>query len=251
MKHLTLVIGLVWISFSLVAGCGDDDSGLPEQTGSQCITVDDCYPDIDHADLLGEVQCLDRVRDGYCTHLCTADTDCCAAEGECETELAQVCAPFESTGLNMCFLSCEEADLTPPPDANPDDPIDEQEFCQREASPDFTCRSSGGGSNNRKVCVPAACGVGAGCTDSADCGAGLECRTELGGGYCTESGCAATADCPADSHCVVVNGGTNYCAPICTTASDCTLCRPPDHPATCASDVTLADGESVSVCIAD
>jgi hypothetical protein len=29
-----------------------------------------------------------------------------------------------------------------------------ENFCQEEAHPAFACRSSGGGSSNRKVCVP-------------------------------------------------------------------------------------------------
>ena len=72
----------------------------------------DCYPHVDHAELAGAVECLDCVRAGYCTHLCETDDDCCAVEGECETDLKQVCAPFESTGRRMCLLSCEGADLS-------------------------------------------------------------------------------------------------------------------------------------------
>jgi hypothetical protein len=54
---------------------------------------------------------LTRVEAGYCTHLCQADTDCCALEGECRTGLAAVCAHFESTGHRMCFLSCDASVL--------------------------------------------------------------------------------------------------------------------------------------------
>lgn len=127
--------------------CADDDHGddtSPDMVGEACEVVDDCYDDVDHADLAGEVQCLDRVPGGHCTHLCQSDADCCAIEGECETDLPQVCAPFESTGLMMCFLSCEGEDVGDDPDA----------FCHEHAHPDFGCRSTGGGSANRKVCVP-------------------------------------------------------------------------------------------------
>ncbi len=129
--------------FIVAAGC-DPDGG--ENTGRACVVVDDCFPGIDPANLSGDVHCLDRVEDGYCTHLCETDADCCAVEGECLTPNPQVCAPFESTGLRMCFLSCEPGDV--------DDWDDDNAYCQEYGHPDFNCRSTGGGSENRKVCVP-------------------------------------------------------------------------------------------------
>jgi hypothetical protein len=92
--------------------------------------------------------CLDRVEGGYCTHECEADDDCCAVEGECDEDFSQVCGPFENTGLMLCFLSCEEEDI----DAAGAD--DGDAFCAEHAGPDFICRSTGGGSANRRVCVP-------------------------------------------------------------------------------------------------
>ena len=85
---------------------------------------------------------------GYCTHHCTQDSDCCAVAGECPGSRAQVCGPFESTGEMYCFLSCEKEDL----DAAQFD--DGDTYCQRYVSAAFHCRSTGGGSENRKVCVP-------------------------------------------------------------------------------------------------
>ena len=138
-NHLWMSISLCLAAgIVLVGGCGDDEA---ENAGSVCTTADDCYPDIDRADIKGAVACMDRVPDGYCTHLCTADADCCAVDGECITGFTQVCAPFESTGQNYCFLSCEGVD-------------DETTFCQENAGSSFTCRSTGGGSTNRKICVP-------------------------------------------------------------------------------------------------
>lgn len=122
------------------AGCGKD-RGEGENTGSACEIAEDCYPDVNHEDLAGEVVCMDRVEGGYCTHHCTADEDCCAAEGECDTGLVQLCAPFESTGEYFCFISCEGVE-------------DEEAFCQENAHPRFICRSTGGGVDNEKVCVP-------------------------------------------------------------------------------------------------
>jgi hypothetical protein len=98
--------------------------------------------------LMGDAVCLDKVTGGYCTHFCTQDSDCCAAKGECVGNHAEVCGPFESTGMMYCFLSCEDADLknTTITDANV--------YCQTFASSAFTCRSTGGGALNRKVCTP-------------------------------------------------------------------------------------------------
>jgi hypothetical protein len=130
---------------SWACGDGDGDESSPDQAGDACHEPADCYEEVDHADLRGEVQCLDRVPDGYCTHLCETDDDCCAVDGECETGLHQVCAPFESTGMRMCFLACEDADVE---DADADD------YCHEHVGDAFGCRSTGGGSENRKVCTP-------------------------------------------------------------------------------------------------
>ena len=116
MRPLIRVLPLLLLT---TLACGKDDkdeagdeTGSPDQVGSVCLAPEDCYPNIDHTELAGEVQCLDRVPEGYCTHECASDEDCCAVEGECETTLPQVCSPFESTGQMMCFLSCEEADVS-------------------------------------------------------------------------------------------------------------------------------------------
>lgn len=138
--HCALALLLV-SSAVLIQACGGDE----EQAGQACEVADDCYPDLDVADLKGEVQCLDKVAGGYCTHLCTTDADCCAVTGECKGGHPQVCAPFESTGLMMCFLSCEKDALGGE---------DEATFCQSFANDGFGCRSTGGGSENRKVCTP-------------------------------------------------------------------------------------------------
>jgi hypothetical protein len=137
MRSLALIWTLAALAMGLV-GCHDDNH---ENTGHACTAVEQCYPGVDPADLLGAVVCMDRVTGGYCTHQCIVDTDCCAAAGECETGFPQVCAPFESTGDRYCFLSCEGV-------------ADEATYCQENANPGFGCRSTGGGSANRKVCVP-------------------------------------------------------------------------------------------------
>jgi hypothetical protein len=50
-----------------------------------------------------------------------------------------------------CFLSCAAADISAAPDAGTVDPAT---YCQRWANSSFTCRSTGGGSNNQKFCGP-------------------------------------------------------------------------------------------------
>lgn len=135
------MLGLLTATGTIVAGCGDDD----ENAGQSCESVDDCYPELDPADIQGDIVCMDRVAGGYCTHLCQDDSDCCAADGECPSGHPQVCAPFESTNQYYCFLSCEDADVG---DENADT------YCQDFASEEFGCRSTGGGSDNRKICSP-------------------------------------------------------------------------------------------------
>ncbi len=134
------------------AGDGDGDgtggSMTVEMTGSACESVDDCYPRVAEGELSGPAMCLDRVEEGYCTHECEEDLDCCAAEGECESDLAQVCAPFASLEVKLCFLSCEDEEVAAAGFESAD------EFCQEEANPEFGCRSTGGGQANRRVCMP-------------------------------------------------------------------------------------------------
>jgi hypothetical protein len=143
----------------------------------------------------------------------------------------------------MCLLSCEEADIAGDPDAE-----DGNDFCQQNASWDFICRSSGGGSENRKVCMPATCGIGAACSSDDDCG-DLSCVRGATGGYCSKRDCAVNDDCPGDSLCVT-SGGSSYCYKACSAASDCSLCRFDGVRPACSDDVVFAeDGTTGSVCI--
>ena len=140
--EVTVLVAL-FAGYAGAAACGHGDGEGASGAGSACEVPDDCYPEADAEEIRGEVMCLDRVPGGYCTHTCTTDADCCAAQGECDGR-PQVCAPFESTGTMMCFLSCEAADV------GQDDP---DGYCRDTASSEFSCRSTGGGSNNRKVCA--------------------------------------------------------------------------------------------------
>ena len=253
-RVLRSLCALMIVSASLLGACGgddDDDGGntppptRPEDTGAACMTADQCYPDVADGALQGDALCLDEVRGGYCTHECEADEDCCAAEGECESDLAQVCSPFTSTGMMMCFLSCEQEDLENRPDY-----ADENEYCQREASRDFICRSSGGGNQNRKICVPGDCGVGADCAADTDCTGDLTCVTTFRGGYCTQAGCTVNEDCPTDSLCVMHDNGESYCYKRCAGASDCSFCRADGFYSTCSDEVVFSvDGTADTVCV--
>ncbi len=143
---ILVIISAGW----LLPGCGDDDDGAagPTNTGQSCSSVEQCYPGVADGELLGEAVCLDRVEGGYCTHLCATDSDCCAVPGECAGSYSQVCSPYESEDDLFCFLSCEDEDWQNAA------AVDSEAFCQSYAGPAFHCRSSGGGSLNRKVCTP-------------------------------------------------------------------------------------------------
>ncbi|HVJ94133.1 MAG TPA: hypothetical protein VM580_30300 [Labilithrix sp.] len=169
MKHCSYAALAGCVVVALAGACGSSDAdessrsssdaGIvhSENTGQSCKVATDCYPEVEAGALAGEVQCLDRVTGGYCTHLCKTDADCCAVPGECKGAHRQVCSPFESTGQMMCFLSCEDEDIRDATDGGIDSdggPIDSTVYCTTYASAAFKCRSSGGGTKNRKVCVP-------------------------------------------------------------------------------------------------
>jgi len=148
---------LGWLAAGVV-GCSDDNGapyGSADNAGQACSAASQCYPGIDRAALEGEVVCLDRVEGGYCTHECNDDSNCCSVADECWSNLLQVCSPFESTDQKYCFLSCEDSDVADGAvRVGASSSITPDEYCSRYAHPSFHCRSSGGGSENRKVCVP-------------------------------------------------------------------------------------------------
>jgi hypothetical protein len=126
----------------LAAAC----HGHAEHVGQACSRAEQCYADVKPELRGGAAVCLTRVRGGYCTHPCSTDSDCCAVDGECPGGLRQVCAPFESTKSKLCFIACTAAE-------GEEDEEDEADAC-RSVNDAFICRSSGGGSQNRKICVP-------------------------------------------------------------------------------------------------
>jgi hypothetical protein len=150
-RHWPSTLSILFLGGLFVFACDDDDDNTmlpPEHAGQACANAGECYRQLDGAALQGgPAFCLDRVPGGYCTHLCSTDADCCAIPGECKTPQPQVCAPFESTGQKYCFLSCESAIVS-------QSGYDESAYCTTYAHASFGCRSTGGGAQNRKVCVP-------------------------------------------------------------------------------------------------
>ena len=163
----------------------------PEPTGTACMVANDCYAGLDTNELSGPAVCIDKVEDGYCTHECETDDDCCALEGECRTGFKQVCASFENSDQKYCFLSCEDEDLVPGAGGMGGAvAVDADGYCEREAHERFLCRSTGGGSENKKACLPdaGAAGAGAGGAPMAQGGAG---------GVASEGGAPAAAGAAA------------------------------------------------------
>lgn len=142
-------------AIAVAPACSSSNSSTggvgPGQTGSSCTAATQCYPGVDAAALHGQATCLTQLQNGYCTHTCTADKDCCAVPGECRTGFNEVCASFESTAQMYCFLSCSAADIAAAPNAGTTDPTT---YCQTWANASFTCRSTGGGAQQQKFCGP-------------------------------------------------------------------------------------------------
>ncbi|MDB4942084.1 MAG: hypothetical protein JWP97_1618 [Labilithrix sp.] len=156
---------------------GSDDSGISagsdsgprgvEPAGQSCTAAAQCYAGVDagaDGGVVGEATCLTKIENGYCTHTCQTDGDCCAVPGECLTSVKEVCSPFENQGAQYCFLSCEDADIARAIAANAssgyydggatDAASSADAYCQSYAGSATSCRSSGGGTQNRKVCIP-------------------------------------------------------------------------------------------------
>jgi hypothetical protein len=146
---------LAALGFVAIAACSSGNSSsssTPPPTGTvgtSCTAASQCYAALDGATLRGEATCLTQLTNGYCTHTCQSDADCCTVPGECPSGFAEICAPFESTSKSYCFLSCDSSTLAAEVDAG----TDPTTFCEA-ANPTFTCRSTGGGAANKKFCGP-------------------------------------------------------------------------------------------------
>lgn len=108
----------------LFLGCG-------EELYATCEVADDCEVPSDEV----EATCLPKAGEGFCTWTCGTDADCDDPDRDDREpdDVGLVCASFEDEEGAWCFPPCDGDDGCPP---------------------DFTCRSTGGGSENQKVCFP-------------------------------------------------------------------------------------------------
>lgn len=117
--------------WSLVS-CGGPEVYRP------CASVADC---VDPVPEDTEGVCLEKSQEGFCTWTCTHDDDC--DDGEHPHPL--VCAGFEDEAGSFCFPSCDDGDS---------DDEGGGEDGEGACPAGFVCRSTGGGSANRKICFP-------------------------------------------------------------------------------------------------
>jgi hypothetical protein len=97
-------------------GSGGSGSSGKTNGGYQvptCSTAQDCYPDASSVAIFTmNPQCLTTSSGGYCTHVCSSDSDCCIWPSECPSGQHQVCVPFSSSSSNMvCAISCGSSDI--------------------------------------------------------------------------------------------------------------------------------------------
>lgn len=84
-------------------------------------------------------------------------------------------------------------------------------------------------------------GVGAQCSESAECGESQACLLQFKGGYCGLTGCESDEDCPNAAACVAHDDGNNYCFRICVDKEECNANRDSDNEANCSSNIVFAE----------
>ena len=111
MTRALLFTALLATGFAVTGGCGKDDDhagnaggaagagGRPEQTGAVCTAPTDCFKNVEAGALKGEPQCLDRVRGGYCTHLCDRTLDHFHGRAVCGARRADSAPPPDESRL--------------------------------------------------------------------------------------------------------------------------------------------------------
>jgi len=144
------VSAMLGVAVACSGGGGSVGGGSATPAGQSCSSASQCYSGLDASALHGQVTCLTQLQGGYCTHTCQSAADCCAIPGEC-AGYQEVCAPLQSAASTYCFVACSSSAIAAFPNAGTTDP---NTFCQRWADASFTCRSTGGGSNNMKFCGP-------------------------------------------------------------------------------------------------
>lgn len=100
----------------VVPGCNDSGLYAPCDAAKECDVPDG-----------REAACVKKDDYGFCSWTCTNDSECQHDDEDL------LCASFEENPDQYCFPSC----------------------ASRQSCPDdFTCRSTGGGANQRMVCFP-------------------------------------------------------------------------------------------------
>jgi hypothetical protein len=108
---------MVTLTLIAAASCGGDDLYDACGSDSDCSAPDGKTP-----------VCVKPDTEGFCSWSCSVDGDC-----KGDDDVVRICASYESTSGVYCFPSCENGAACPE---------------------GFSCRSTGGGSKNRKVCYP-------------------------------------------------------------------------------------------------
>ena len=114
------------LSLLLLSSCGGSNVYLACEAPSDCDVPEDA-----------DAVCLDKSGEGFCSIECEADDECDYAEEGDGAGFDFVCASFESEDGLFCFPACDE-------DAEDGD----------DCPAGMGCRSTGGGSDNRKICFP-------------------------------------------------------------------------------------------------
>jgi hypothetical protein len=83
-----------------------------------------------------DAECVETSGEGFCSWQCVVDDDC---DGDHDDDHDFVCASFESNPATYCFPSCAGDGTDSSGGACPEG---------------YTCRSTGGGDANEKVCYP-------------------------------------------------------------------------------------------------
>src|SRR5262245_61098474 len=99
------------------ASCGGDDLYAACEADADCDVPSGKTP-----------TCLKPATEGFCSWTCSADGEC-----SFDDDVVRICASYESTAGKYCFPSCEGGAACPE---------------------GYSCRSTGGGNQNRKVCYP-------------------------------------------------------------------------------------------------
>ena len=87
-------------------------------------------------------------------------------------------------------------------------------------------------------------GIGAACSDSAECSEPGQFCLPFKGGYCGLEGCQNNATCPSGSACALHSDGKSYCFLVCREKPECNLTRPPEVESNCSSNANFVEADA-------